>query len=327
MKKISLFCLGFIIAGTVLNAQEKSKKDTLVFKAESIELQTTPNNVKQQQKRAVEVRALSAEYNTARTNLISTKAASRIATFQAEFPDSLYVKKEFRVKKKTGKLSVKMSNVSIEGYDGNEVVFSTRILQEEADEKANGLVLLSGTGAEDNTGLGIHISENGEMIEAKQVSKKNPEEIFILVPRAMTVQYDFNKSVYNNDDLKLKNIDSEVEVSMMYGGVQMENVTGPLTVKTIYGTIDVKFGKSVKGPVSLVSVYGNIDISLAQDTKANINFSTEWGQIYASKEFKIDQEKTEDTKDMGEKIKGKINAGGLDLTLKTSYGKIYMRKS
>lgn len=298
VKKRGLFFLCFLFGALLLDAQQK--------------------------KQPVEVRA-------------RTQASSMTIVYQqkkgvpqeqnlAQIPDSLFVKKEFRLKKKSGKLSLKLSNVTIEGYEGSEIIFSTKVLQEEADEKANGLVLLSASGAEDNTGLGIHVTENGELVEVKQISKRNQDEVLIKVPKGMNIQYDFNKSVYNADDLTLKNIENEVEVSMMYGNVKMENVTGPLTVKTIYGSIDVKFGKIVKGPVSLVSVYGSIDISMANDSKSNVNLSTDWGQIYAAKEMNIEMEKTEENKDRGENIKGKMNGGGFDLILKTNYGKIYIRK-
>lgn len=206
-------------------------------------------------------------------------------------PDSAFVKKEFRFKKSSGTIVINSSNVSIEGYEGNEVIFTLKVLSEDVDEKAVGLVKLSSSGTIDNTGIGLNVLEKNDQLEVKQVGKPNESTVVIRLPKKMRIVYVYNKSDLSSDDLKITNIENEIEISKMYGDVQLENITGPLTVKTIYGSVDAKLSKPTKGPISLVSVYGSIDVTLDQETKATINLSSDWGSIYALKEFKFEFEK------------------------------------
>ena len=240
--------------------------------------------------------------------------------------DSLYVLKEFKYKKSSGKILIQAGNVSIEGYDGTEILFSSKILAEDADSKAEGLVMLSGNGVVDNTGLGLSVTEKNNQVEVIQVGKSNESLILIKVPNQIAISYNYNKQEWSNDDLFFKNIVSEVAVSRTYGNIKFENVSGPLMVNTVYGSIDAQFGKTVKGPISIVSVYGSIDVGVQKETGAAIDFKTEWGSIYAAKEFKFDLVKTPEEK-RGENIKGKLNGGGFDLILQSNYGKIYLRSN
>src|SRR6478736_5172111 len=135
----------------------------------------------------------------------------------------------------------------------------------------------------------------------------------------------------NNGKAYFKNIESEVEVSVQYNSVDLENVTGPLSVKTIYGSVEAKFKDNMKGPISIVSIYGHVDVAIPTTTKANLKMSTSYGEIFAASELKIDLEKTPNSNDMisysNSNVKGKLNGGGLEFTLKSDYSKIYLRKA
>ncbi len=216
---------------------------------------------------------------------------------------------EYKLAKSTGKLVISTPGVTVEGYDGNEIIFTGKGKGGEEDERAKGLRPVSASGLQDNTGLGINVADKG----AKGIS----------------ISYSFSK-VIGNSTATFRNIESEIEVSVQYNKIDLENVTGPLTVKSVYGGIDVKFGQNIKGPVSLVSVYGYVDVSMSPATKANLKMNTSWGEILASADFKIDIEKS-GSADMisysENHIKGKLNGGGVDMTLTSSYGKVYLRKS
>lgn len=233
---------------------------------------------------------------------------------------------DYKVAKSTGKLIINLPGVTVEGYDGNEIIFSSSRMKEEDDERAKGLRPISGSGLEDNTGIGINVVEKGSNVEVNQVGKGD-HKIKIKVPKGVSVSYSFNK-VMNHTTAHFKNIESEIEVSALYNKVELENTTGPLTIKSVYGSVDVKFGQNIKGPVSLVSVYGHVDVAMPTTTKANLKLNTSWGEILASADFKIDIEKSGDMiKYSDNNIKGKLNGGGLDMTLTSNYGKVYLRKA
>jgi hypothetical protein len=127
-----------------------------------------------------------------------------------------------------------------------------------------------------------------------------------------------------------KNIEGELEISVQHNKVDLENITGPLTAKAVYGGIDAKFADNIKGPISIVSIYGYVDVSIPVATKANLKMNTSHGEIFAAADLKIDLEKTTST-DMvsynNNKVSGKINGGGTEFTLRSDYGKIYLRKN
>src|SRR3546814_19485183 len=66
--------------------------------------------------------------------------------------------KEYRIDKPSGKLYLNLNGGRIEGYTGNEIVFSNQGVPEEEDERAKGLQALSSSGSIDNTDLGISVN-------------------------------------------------------------------------------------------------------------------------------------------------------------------------
>jgi len=234
---------------------------------------------------------------------------------------------EYKINKSTGKLVINLSSVTVEGYSGNSIIFSSLHQNQEVDERAKGLQLINGSGFKDNTGLGISAEENGTTIEVNQVSSKD-EAIKILVPKGITISYAYSK-VSNAGKAVFKNIENEIEVSVTYNSVKLENITGPVTVNAIYGSVDAVFKGAIKGPVSIVSIYATVDVAIPVATKANLKLNTAHGDTFASDELKIEMEKTsgDDMVRYGGNVKGKLNGGGTEFSLRADYGKIYLRKS
>jgi predicted membrane protein len=183
---------------------------------------------------------------------------------------------------------------------------------------------VNSSGLEDNTGLGINVTTKGETIEVRQLKKMNSPEIKIKVPKGVTIYYE-HQSQYGGE-VKFKNVESEIEVSTHYNGLEFLNITGPITVKAIYGGIDATFGDNIKGPISLVSVYGHVDVTIPASTKANLKLNTSYGEIFVAPEFNIDMDKTGEMVSYGDRISGKINGGGISIDLGANYSKIYLRK-
>ncbi|SDD78640.1 DUF4097 family beta strand repeat-containing protein [Niabella drilacis] len=249
--------------------------------------------------------------------------------------------RQFKLSKKTGTLKVNIPGVTIEGYDGNEVIFSAPELKREAkDERAEGLKLVTGSGLTDNTGLNLSVRENGGTIDVDYVGKMDRERIAIKVPNTMSVKVATTGVMNGNRPVDIKDFKGELEISTMYNAISLQNITGPVNAKTIYGELSAKFVSTVKGPVSLVSVYKFVDVSIPSGLKANVNISSQNGNIYAADGLDIKREqpkekKSNDGEDLtgltewsrSSDIKGTLNGGGVDLILKTNYGKIYLRKN
>lgn len=229
---------------------------------------------------------------------------------------------EFKVAKSTGKLNLHIGRVTVEGHTGNEIIFTSKDGRDkDEDDRAKGLRAINSLGLEDNTGLGINVTEKDGVVEVNQLKKMNSPDIKILVPKGVIVYFD-HESQYGGK-ATFKNMENEIEVSCQYNSVILENVTGPLTVKAVYGGVDAVFKDNVKGPISIVSIYGHVDVALPLATKANLKMTTSYGEIFMAPEFKITVENESGDSD---RVKGTINGGGINIDFRSDYGKIYLRK-
>lgn len=231
---------------------------------------------------------------------------------------------EFKVAKNSGRLEIHLSKVTVEGYSGNEIIFSSNDDKPEKDKRAEGLRSVNSLGLEDNTGLGINVTDKGNVVEVFQLKKTSSPDIKILVPKNVIVYYT-HESQYHGD-VRFKNMTNEIEVSAQYNSIELENVTGPMTVKTIYGHVEATLNTDIKDPVSIVSIYGYVDVTMPVSTKANLKMSTSYGEIFVAPEFKIDIERRGNMVEYSDRVSGTLNGGGVNIDLACNYGKVYLRK-
>jgi len=233
---------------------------------------------------------------------------------------------EYKINKTGGKMVMNLSAVTVEGYNGNEIVFSSGKKESEMDPRAKGLRVINGSGFTDNTGLGISVIEKGTTLEVNQVGSE--PSLKILVPKGVILSLVCHK-MPNAGNIIFKNMGNEIEISTDYNGIKLENVTGPLSVRALYGSVDAKFSAPIKGPLSIASISSTVDVAIPADTNANIKLSSSHGQIMASSDFKIEMEKKpgDDMISYGGIVNGKLNGGGADFKLISEYGKIYLRKT
>ena len=230
---------------------------------------------------------------------------------------------EYKVAKNSGRLNLHIGRVTVEGHNGNEIIFSSADRDREKDKRAEGLRAINSMGLEDNTGLGINVTEKNGNIEVYQLKKMNAPDVKILVPKGVIVSFD-HQSQYGGE-AKFRNMENEIEVSCQYNGVELENVTGPLTIKTVYGHVDASLSPNMKGPISIVSIYGHVDVAMPVGTKANLKMSTSYGEIFMAPEFKLMVE-NEGRESEGDRVRGTINGGGISIDLRSDYQEIYLRK-
>ena len=222
-----------------------------------------------------------------------------------------------------GKLQINLGKATIEGYDGKEIVFSAKKTKESTDERAKGLRAINAMGLTDNTGLGINVEEKNGVIDVKQLSRINPPNIKILVPRGVTIVYEHQSQF--GSTVTFKNIENELEASVSYNSSVLENITGPATINSIYGSIDARFSQNVKGPLSVVSIYGAVDVSIPKKANANIKVTTSYGDILVAPELPIKMQTNSDMIKYNDQLSATLNAGGSNFNFRSDYGKIYLR--
>jgi predicted membrane protein len=265
------------------------------------------------------------KYNKVVKRIESMKKRKLIIVVAALFTTVWAHAQEFKLAKNSGRLEIYAGNVTVEGHNGNDIIFSTSNYKAGQDKRAAGLHALNGLGLDDNTGLGINVADKGNAVEVRQLSKTSSHEIKILVPKGIIVSFS-HESQYGGN-ATFRNMTNEIEVSAQYNSIKLENVTGPLTVKTIYGHVDAVFDNVIKDPISIVSIYGHVDVALPQTTKANLTLSTSYGEVFVAPEFNIKVEaSTGGMVKYSDKISGTINGGGINMELRCDYGKVYLRK-
>ena len=228
------------------------------------------------------------------------------------------------LQKNSGRLELHLGRVTVEGHDVNDIIFSSRKHRSENDVRAEGLRLVNSLGLEDNTGLGINVSDKGNSIQVHQLKQTQSPDIRVLVPKGVIVSFKY-ESQYGGE-ATFRNLTNEIEVSAEYNSIKLDEVTGPLTIQTTYGSVTASFKTPVNDPISIVSIYGFVDVTLPQDTKADLELSTSYGDIFVAPEFDIDVATKNGMKSYSDKVTGSINGGGVDIDLNCNYGKIYLRR-
>ena len=248
--------------------------------------------------------------------------------------------KEYTVSLSNGTLILDdINDLEVVGYTGSKVVFMSDYEDDDSSERKRGLKLLNADGLNDNTGLGIAVSREGNTIVASQITSDcTCEKISVKVPRNVNVS--IVSSSHDGNKILVKDFENELEISTNYHDIELENVTGPMAVKTLYGNIEGKFSRlSQTGSVSIYSVYELVDITLPKDAKANVSLSTPYGDVYTNANITVNKAQKISTGNgaggsgsvcspsvKSSAINGKINGGGVELSIKSSYEDIYLRQ-
>lgn len=196
--------------------------------------------------------------------------------------------KEFKLSKSGGKLTINnISNLKVEGYDGKEIIFSAAAKKNEKteDPRAAGLSALSSSGF-DNTGIGISVTEKENTVVVSPIER----DVKLTVKLPQGVALSIKTSGFSHRDstvIVLNNLKGEIDASTQYENFNLNNIAGPISLKTLYGNIEGKLMPSFKGPISLVSVYGFIDVTVPDQAKADLTVSSQYENLYAAKDLKL----------------------------------------
>ena len=231
---------------------------------------------------------------------------------------------EYKVDLSSGKVKIREVNkVSIVGHDENSLVVSTRHHKNGEQERARGLKAINSLGLEDNSGLGLSVVKSGDEVEIRPILRNSDNRYTIYVPKNVAIFYEH--SSHNGEDLRVKNVQSELDVTVKFNSVYLEDVSGPMTINTVHGKVEAAFSQvSQQNAISIVSAHGLIDVALPSDTKAKLRLKSRHGEIFS--DMDIDYEVTSDLRKIGAgDITGSINGGGVDIHLSSNHSNIYLR--
>lgn len=216
------------------------------------------------------------------------------------------------------------SDVVIEGHDSDQVVI--RNLDYDAPpERAEGLRALYG-GAEDNTGIGLSVSREGNVLKITQASRDGGD-YRLMIPNRVRIAVE-QVSWTGGGDVEIRNHDGEIELQSKTGDMTLTNVTGPVTANSTSGDLEIVFSSlSQRNPTSISLVSGFIDVTLPSGSEANFQLSSVSGEIYTGLDLQVaGEEGKENMRLFGSRnIKATLNGGGVEVNLKSISGDIYLR--
>ncbi|MET0636256.1 MAG: hypothetical protein ABWZ25_09535 [Chitinophagaceae bacterium] len=236
------------------------------------------------------------------------------------------VAQEFKLRKTTGKLLLNISRVIVEGTTGDEIIFQSAPLPAvPSDTNEAGMRVISGAGCSDNTGLGINVVDEKDVLTVCEVLSN--QTYLIKVPRGIIISY-IGRSTTDSTLILFKNLSNEIEVDTYLNDVTLVDVSGPLTITSVYGRIKVVFNGTIKGPVSITAVHRTVDVSIPSNAKLSLQLRSARNTIMASPELTIKVQHPNNAQNAvrGTYISGTLNGGGEGFRLTSLTGKIYLRK-
>ncbi len=222
-------------------------------------------------------------------------------------------------------------SITVIGYEGKAVIIEA---QSEEGKKGHdddrGPGGMHRIGANNNADINAEENNNEINVGGSLGRKTN------LVLKVPQNEGSFKIHTVNNGNIVISNVNGELEVSNVNGSIKINNVSGSVVANTVNGPVVVTF-KSIdpKAAMAFSTLNGNIDVTFPAGVKANVKLKADRGDIFTDFDVVTDQHKPivthNDSKGMyslkvEDWVYGKIDGGGPEMMMKTTFGSIYIRK-
>lgn len=202
--------------------------------------------------------------------LVTAIAAPRA---RAEDTNTTTIKFSDPTKPGTLKVSLKMGDVTITGFDSDEVTVETELESEDAPVRKDGLRVIS-----ESATFSLTEKDNVILLDTGEFwgGFGRDAEFNIQVPRNTNV-------IVSNGfggEISVTDIDGDIDVKSLNGEIELDGVGGGVLVETMNGEISAHIAKlSAEKPLSFTSMNGEIDIHLPADAQAKVRLRTQNGAI------------------------------------------------
>lgn len=218
-------------------------------------------------------------------------------------------------------------DVQIVGHNGDEVIIESRDYVA-PPKRAEGLKPLYNQ-VEDNTKLGLSVTKTNNTLSIKNASRTSANYV-IRVPKNASVVY--KETTWQGGNLSIADLTGEIELKMNNSDVALNNVSGPVVANNTNGSIQIVFSSlNQNKPSAISTVNGEIDVTLPASNKANLKLKSMQGEIYTDFNMEVKREKEKDEEGLeliggGGNIDGKINGGGVEISVQSISSDIFIRK-
>jgi hypothetical protein len=170
---------------------------------------------------------------------------------------------------------------------------------------------------------GLEVVQDGDVITVHDQNGNGA--VFLTVPVDTSL-----KLHTQSGGINVEGVHGEIEVHTSNGHLTLTDVSGTVTADSLNGPIKVSMD-SVNGskPLAFSTLNGLVDVTLPADIKADLTVKTNHGAVYS--DFDVTLGGSRALKDgnrirIDNTIRGTINGGGVDLTIHTLNGAVYIRK-
>lgn len=126
------------------------------------------------------------------------------------------------------------------------------------------------------------------------------------------------KAYTSGGSIELGEIEGDVDVKTSGGSIRVEDVAGNIDARTSGGSVKAKLSKQITDDARLSTSGGSVVAYLAPSMAVEIDASTSGGRVKS--EFEVDGTVKKN------RVRGSINGGGPELTLRTSGGSVSIKE-
>ncbi|WP_438480805.1 DUF4097 family beta strand repeat-containing protein [Oleiharenicola lentus] len=225
--------------------------------------------------------------NLFRTLLLASLVANPLTYAAESTPATSSVKLSDANKPGTLRVEMPWADISVEATDGDTVsVTSTLTNKNQKVDRPGGLRRL-----DNQTSFELVEKDNVVSIalvgDSRMVS--HDAEFKILVPRSMALNLKTNVG----GDVRVKNVEGDIEVNNLNGEVKLEGISGSAVVNTMNGEVDITYATVPTKPIAITSMNGEVDLRIPSDTKANVRIRSHNGSILTDFDEDVLKTKTE----------------------------------
>ena len=182
-------------------------------------------------------------------------------------------------------MNIQNAEVSIQGYDGDEIVIEGKGMQP-VPKEAEGLRPVGGGGT-DNSGVNLTVQTEGDVMTISTSIRQEGLAYSIKLPKALGLNWKSVGRAFEQDELSISNMQGEIEVRTMSSSINLKDITGPVVAYSTMGKITAQFSTvNQDKPISLSTGHEAIDVTLPADTKATVALSCFNGNAFTDFDIK-----------------------------------------
>jgi DUF4097 and DUF4098 domain-containing protein YvlB len=222
-------------------------------------------------------------------------------------------------------------DISVEAYDGNEVVIVADAPIRGADDtepaREDGLRRIQ------SSSVGLTVEENDNTVSVRMDFSPKNADLEIRVPRRTSVK----ASLVNGGDVEIDSVTGEHELSNVNGDVIANDIAGSAVINATNGDVRATFTTvDATKPMSFTSFNGDVDVTLPGNLAADLIVASQQGDVYTDFEVQAQDDPPNVQRSGGpggryvvrrtQQTRYAIGGGGPDIQLKTFNGDVMIRR-